>query len=212
MANLTTLVRSLFLSTALATLPAVYSLNCGGQEEKPAGCETDYDCRKPRICQEGKCEYTGNGSGGEGEEGPCGNSPLNGKYLWEVTDCIMGTTEPFASDCTGQPPLEFTGRTIYNLYSRDDSYELLRSGFQCSELEDGIMNGVGREEICLSYRCVFSYDPSIYVERKATTGTIPLKEGLWKLADTPWPGSESCKQQIRSTSWYVNCENVPMGF
>lgn len=66
--SLTQLVRSLFLGTALTTLPTVYS--CGGEESSKA-CVSDTECKGDDwICVEGRCAYAGNGAEGEGEEGP----------------------------------------------------------------------------------------------------------------------------------------------
>lgn len=49
--SLTQLVRSLFLSTALATLPTVYS--CGSEEDSKA-CVSDTECKgDDRICVDG---------------------------------------------------------------------------------------------------------------------------------------------------------------
>jgi hypothetical protein len=77
------LSKPLALIAALAAAP-VYS--CGGDERDhfggSSGCADDSDCKGDRICIDGRCEYEGGSS-----DDRCGNSPIYGKYLWEIGGC-----------------------------------------------------------------------------------------------------------------------------
>ena len=85
-------------AVSLAVVPIYGSMTAGcGEEEQP--CDTTADCDADRYCSaEGVCV----GSGYEGTEenipeNPCGNSPVFGKYLWEINSC--GWSMHMGDDC-----------------------------------------------------------------------------------------------------------------
>ncbi len=53
------------LARPLALGLAVYG--CGGESNKPEGCQNDYDCREPRVCVRGYCEDPNKGGDGGGK-------------------------------------------------------------------------------------------------------------------------------------------------
>lgn len=198
--SLTQLVRSLFLSTALATAPAAYS--CGGDETSKA-CVSDTECNgDDRICVDGKCEYGGGkDDSGSGEDGPCGNSPLNGKYLWDIGSCQGGSISPGdLASCTLEyamaamgvdgptemPNLEgarvykYFGNTIHFGIEGVNDYTLSRE-FSCSSAhpED--------QPLCSSVQCTFRKDSGFYLLIPLPpndNGPLRLKSNLWKIDTT----------------------------
>ena|SRR3989338_6523677 len=102
--------RSFHIGLLVAALSA-----CGSEEAKdiPPLCYEDSDCSRGKFCGYDsnygaeRCLGTGssNGEGGNGGSGntggsaslpsdACGNSPLNGKYLWNVGNCESGAITP----------------------------------------------------------------------------------------------------------------------
>lgn len=177
---------------ALVVSP-VYSLNCGGEEEPSKACVSDTECKgDDRICADGQCVYRdGRGDGGSSEEGPCGNSPLNGKYLWDFGSCQTGSVSPGdPASCTfeytkatdiGVPDL--TAARIYKYHGNTirfgvDDYTLSRE-FLCSSVppED--------QSLCSSFQCAIENDLGFYILIPPNERLLRLKSNLWKI-DTTW--------------------------
>ncbi len=73
---------------------SLFGYNCDSSSD-PASCIKDTDCKENRICESGKCVE---GKTSSKVSNPCGNSPVYGKHLWEISDCDGGIH--FREDCT----------------------------------------------------------------------------------------------------------------
>lgn len=188
---------------ALAVSP-VYS--CGG-EEAATGCQKDSDCKGSGVCVENACEeaYANSGDSGS-EEGPCGNSPLNGKYLWEVGDCESGPVgKGNTEQCTYQlenrfcPGVlapkpdeyecavgEYDSTTISFYPPENDSFLqrilTLHRGFSCIDISPSDQGW------CDEYTCALQKDEKLYV--LSENGVMSLR--LWQLHDTPQDYLQYC--------------------
>jgi hypothetical protein len=75
--NLSGLVRSLFLGTALAVATS-YAMNCDGEDS--SGCRSDYECRLGRVCVNGECVSKENSSKDVGTYLSCIDNDDDGFY------------------------------------------------------------------------------------------------------------------------------------
>jgi hypothetical protein len=127
--------------------------------------------------------------------------------------------KPFDRDCKGyihqidanvvKYEVNYFGMTISNWW-RGGSYELIRD-FDCDSHippEENLALNEDRNEICANYECVLALEPSFYLEKNLETGWIGTKEAVWMLTDSPWPGFEACKQQMRTRPWYTTCDGL----
>ena len=125
--GLTDLLKNIGRSIALTGL--LY--NCGGEEKE--GCQTDYDCREPRVCVRGYCEGEGgsNNSNSDDNNTPNNNSsnnnnsdnlpPLTGKIVF-ASDIDtqqgdnFGLTELYSINADGSDRRRLTNHSAMDVY------------------------------------------------------------------------------------------------
>ena len=85
--SLTDLLQKTLRSTALGL--ALYLSGCGGSSS--SGCQTDYDCREPRVCRQGECVDSNEGEGeAEAEGASIGNSNNSGNDSYNSLQNLTG--------------------------------------------------------------------------------------------------------------------------
>jgi len=180
---LTDLLKSFARASAFGL--ALYA--CGGEEK--AGCQTDYDCREPRVCVEGYCEgaggddnYDPDGGAKVGNDGACGNSPFNNRFLIELSTCNKSYFPTFFFDgetCTAahlgvappEPLIRYSGTELEGsrcIFTRD---------FSCFNL-------TYKKELCQDYQCAIRENKNIYIHWCGPDNTL-FFDNLWMLFDAP---------------------------
>ena len=203
---------------SLGAVLAFGGVSCGGTEE--AGetgsvCVSNDDCKGARECIDGVC-----GSGSD-EGDRCGNSPLYGKYLWNVGNCEGGAIDPLGEDCT----TIFTGdraeegmRVKVEVYDSECTYTIddrkveftLARDFPCSEAYvseiDYNINEMVKTpspERCELYKCALVVDEFLFVGKNEEG--VSLYDNLFKIYTSPWSGTSSCREKAWNETWKTEC-------
>ncbi len=133
--------------------------------------------------------------------GKCGNSPLFGRYLWEVGGGEVGTIRPLGADCTldiGKSKKSFvatvrgTTIAIESKRGRRAIFELTRD-FDCARAERrSYRSQEQKQRRCRSYQCALALDPNLYAARNAK-GEYRMIDSLFYVTDRPFPGEKVFK-------------------
>ena len=135
-------------------------------------------------------------------KGNCGNSPLYGRYLWEVGGGEVGTLRPLGPDCTldiGKSKKSFVatvrGTTIAIESKRKawTIFELTRD-FDCARADPkSYRSQEEKQRRCRNYRCALALDRNLYAARNAK-GEYRLVDSLFYVTDRPFPGEKVFKR------------------
>ena len=199
-----------------ATLAAGSMYGCGGAGSSGMPCQSDTECKEERMCVEGRCA-----SPTDSGDDRCGNSPLNGKYLWDVGNCETGAvTGGNPQSCTFEMQGDFNGTVhyegnkitigehgTYELKNRFSEDELIKGEFPeegVNTLIERCLKYNNRQELIEAYQCALSLDSGLLIS-KGTMG-ICLIDNLSKIRDDPWPGSQdACQAEEYQKPWYTDC-------
>lgn len=183
--------------------------DCPGDELCISGkclmeCKTNKDCLPDGECKGGYCVIDGESSP-IGADGPCGDSPMVGKYLWHYSSCESGMVTAVDSlsceaqwcpgwedgSCSSDEYITITvDGTTLSLENEEGvpiEFTLTRE-FTFDEADPDPGNEgddySGRYQF---YQCLIEADSQVWV-RVGEDGKIGLLDNLWFVTDQPYPG------------------------
>ena len=198
--------------------------SCGDERtETPTPCQSDVECKGDRVCVEGYCKDSAGDDVTEDDNSTdaCADSPLTGKYLWNISHCYEGSKTPF-QNCRGrmgyytdfgevrEPEIEvrYDGLTIY---SGERRMELVKE-FSLADINprgatcyDDYIRSFGEEGLQTLVEgdhrlihCVLSNHPELYYSKiNGEVCNDEFNSDFYQIRTMPWPGKEECYNELR---------------
>ncbi|MEW5896914.1 MAG: hypothetical protein AB1668_04435 [Nanoarchaeota archaeon] len=161
------------------------------------------------ACGDTYYNYGGNSSGSSSgnPQGYCGNSPLYGKYLWQVGECEAGSVKPFDENCKGYWGGDVSEKnkicSYYGMTVTWADYSMtLTKNISCSGLEENGPNYSNPKKNCLQIYCKVQHGTDIYGNLNDDYHT---NDSAYWLQSSPWPGRDACGAQIMKEEWRNSC-------